>query len=151
MKFCNRCGIEKEDVEFYTRKDGTKFAHCKRCNFLGRDKEKQADYLRRYRIKNPGWYLKRYGLSFDQYASLLEDQNGGCALCGKTPEQNKKNLAVDHDHKTMRIRGLLCSFCNHRVIGKHTNPELLRRMADYVEGGTDWFVPPKKPKKRRKK
>jgi hypothetical protein len=57
---------------------------------------------------------------------------------------------VDHDHFSGEIRGLLCTYCNYRVVGKHRDGELLRRIADYVEQGTGWFVPKKKKTKKRK-
>lgn len=73
-----------------------------------------------------------------------------CALCHRGEEEFKTRLAVDHDHVSGVIRGLLCAYCNHRVIGRHRDGDLLRRMADYVERDTGWIVPPK-PKKRKKK
>lgn len=98
------------------------------------------------------YHLKRkFGITTEQYDELLRNQSGRCALCPKTPEDEGQALAVDHDHKTGEIRGILCRYCNHRVIGRHRDADLLRRMADYIENGkTGWFVPPK-PKKRRRK
>lgn len=50
------------------------------------------------------------------YNSVFNKQNGCCAICGK-PEKAKRNgrivnLAIDHNHKTNKIRGLLCKKCN---------------------------------------
>ena len=94
--------------------------------------------------------MRLYGITPEQYQELY-DRNGGCNLCGKTEEQEGKGLAVDHNHKTGEVRGVLCGYCNHRVVGRHTDPSLLRRMADYVEQSTGWFVPPKPKKRKRKK
>jgi hypothetical protein len=58
---------------------------------------------------------------------------------------------VDHNHQTGQIRGLLCNHCNHRLLGRHTDPTLLRKMAVYLETPTPWVVPPKKPRKRKRK
>jgi len=61
--------------------------------------------------------LKRYNLSANDYKLLYEKQNGVCAICGK-PEITKNNvgtirlLSIDHDHKTKKVRGLLCMSCN---------------------------------------
>lgn len=54
-----------------------------------------------------------YDLSPEQYQILVEVQNGVCAVC-KIPQKNRKSsqLFVDHEHKTGRIRGLLCHKCN---------------------------------------
>ena len=51
--------------------------------------------------------------SFDGYDELLAAQGGGCAICGAKPKTRK--LDIDHDHKTMRIRGLLCVRCNRAL------------------------------------
>lgn len=97
-------------------------------------------------------HLKRkFGLTEEQYDELLEKQNGCCAICDRHHTLFNTRLAVDHDHKTRRIRGLLCTNCNHRLIGKHRDALLLRKMADYVEGGTEWYTPEIKPKSRKKK
>lgn len=98
--------------------------------------------------------LRTFGITLEEYNDLLERQGGGCALCSKTPEQEGKALAVDHDHKSGEIRGILCSYCNHRVIGRHRDPDLLYRMGRYIEEGkTGKFVPirPKKRPVRRKR
>jgi hypothetical protein len=57
--------------------------------------------------------LKTFGLTMEDYERLLTEQGGVCKLCGK-PEggTRAKRLAVDHDHDTGRIRGLLCRRCN---------------------------------------
>lgn len=86
----------------------------------------------------------KYGITTEQYDELLEKQGDACALCRRPSSDFKTRLAVDHNHETREIRGLLCAYCNHRVIGRHRDPNLLRRMADYVEQGTGWFVPKKK-------
>jgi ribosomal protein L24E len=66
---------------------------------------------------------QQFGLTLDDYNALLETQNGVCALCSKTPEENGRALAVDHDHSCCPgkitcgkcIRGLLCTTCNQRL------------------------------------
>jgi DNA-directed RNA polymerase subunit RPC12/RpoP len=82
---------------------------------------------------------------------LLERQNNCCAVCLKDASQFTINLAVDHDHATGEVRGLLCNYCNHRVVGRHRDPDLLQRVADYLRVGTGWFVPKKKKARRPRK
>lgn len=67
---------------------------------------KKRDYLRRYQLET------KYGISLEEYLALLEKQNGLCAACNQ-PEKARRPLAVDHDHNTGRIRGLLCTHCNN--------------------------------------
>lgn len=89
-----------------------------------------------------------YGITEEQYQHLLFRQNGVCAGCERPPEVFKTRLAVDHDHVSGEVRGLLCTHCNHRVLGRHRDSGLLRRLADYLDRGTGWFVP-EKPKRVR--
>lgn len=55
---------------------------------------------------------KRLGILLEvkDYNELLVQQNGLCAICEESPKGRK--LAVDHNHKTGQVRGLLCSRCN---------------------------------------
>jgi hypothetical protein len=98
-------------------------------------------------------YLQRvYGITEKQYNQILKNQGDECAICFKPRLAEKKSFAVDHDHKTRAIRGLLCSFCNRRVIGRHRDPELFLQASYYLtpENFTGLFVPVKKKRKRRK-
>ncbi len=95
--------------------------------------------------------LKRvYGITVDQYDLLLARQENKCPVCLRHESEFPVRLAVDHDHHSGEVRGLLCAYCNHRLVGRHRDAHLLRRIADYLEVGTGWFVPPK-PKKRKSK
>lgn len=70
-----------------------------------------------YRLKKNHYrdkYLQRkYGITIEQYDSMLASQNNKCALCN---EQFVKPPHVDHCHKTLRVRGLLCNYCNRWVL-----------------------------------
>lgn len=66
-----------------------------------------------------------------EYDELLLWQGGGCAICGRAPSESRR-LDLDHDHKEMVVRGLLCVRCN-RALTHHLNAQLLRSMADYLE------------------
>lgn len=95
-------------------------------------------------------HLRRlYGLTLEQYNELLQRQDEKCPVCLRHKDEFTTNLAVDHDHITGEIRGLLCNYCNHRMVGRHRDSALLRRIADYLEIGTGWFVPPKKKRRRK--
>lgn len=74
--------------------------------------------------KKLGWNLKRYGITVEQYDSMLAEQNGRCPLCGDKP----KRLFVDHCHKTNEVRGLLCSNCNTVLGMVKENPRTLKMM-----------------------
>jgi hypothetical protein len=77
-------------------------------------------------------YLKRkYGISIDEYDAMLARQGGGCGVCGSSPS-DAISLHIDHDHRTGRIRGLLCFVCNSSL-GELDDPSLLRAALRYVE------------------
>lgn len=63
---------------------------------------------------------RKFGLTRDDYNKILQIQGGTCAICNRSPEKirPRRNLAVDHNHKTGEIRGLLCYRCNHVLLGR---------------------------------
>jgi len=94
-------------------------------------KAKKAISRKIYTKKNPEKYRKmqlkcklkkNYGISLAEYEDMFSSQNGKCAICFQNetaidPRTNLIfNLAVDHCHKTNKIRGLLCANCN-RALG----------------------------------
>lgn len=95
---CVRCNRTKTDRNFSYRKH-----ICNKCY-----KESPA-----YRKQRNGYLVKTYGITLDEYERLLEAQGGGCAICGGL--SGGKNLAVDHDHKTGAVRGLLCKRHNSAI------------------------------------
>jgi 5-methylcytosine-specific restriction endonuclease McrA len=81
------------------------------------ERARVARYNETHREERAASRLKRlYGLSVTEYDALLAAQNGKCAICGRdTANRLGHNLAVDHDHSTGEVRGLLCASCNLRV------------------------------------
>lgn len=53
-------------------------------------------------------------------AQFFKEQKGCCAICGKPQSMFKRRLNLDHNHKTGQLRGLLCYYCNRRLVGRHT-------------------------------
>ena len=82
--------------------------------------------------KHELWVQATYGLGPGMYALLKDAQGGTCALCGRATGVRKK-LAVDHDHKSGYVRGLLCGPCNKLLGFARDNPEFFRRCAEYLE------------------
>lgn len=98
------------------------------------------EYQREWRKSNPDkiatynrkQQLRRYGLTPERYAEMLEEQAHGCAICGDPPAEGKI-LNVDHDHKSGKVRGLLCHGCNTALGAFRDDPIILHWAADYVE------------------
>lgn len=91
----------------------------------------------RYESENHAAKIRRrYGID---YGKWLAAQNGVCAICSK-PETSRgsqgalKRLAVDHNHETGEVRGLLCNNCNRAIGFFADDSALVRRAADYLEG-----------------
>ena len=104
---CKSCkeDLEEEAFSKCQRARGRQHA-CKKCNKIYRDKHKERvkDYQLQY----------KFGISLAEYITLSEQQKGLCAICSSVCRTGRK-LAVDHDHKTGKIRGLLCVPCNQAL------------------------------------
>lgn len=83
---------------------------------------------------------RQYGLTGEEYDALFRYQGGRCAICRRKPRT--KRLAVDHDHRTGEVRGLLCANnengCNRAVIANLEAAEdgglaAARRAVAYLE------------------
>lgn len=84
--------------------------------------------------------LRRFGVTAADYKEMLERQNRRCAICGKEEretdkrtESGKRDLALDHCHRTMKVRALLCTSCNTGLGTFKDNPELLIAAAEYLK------------------
>ena len=149
MRICTKCGREfPATPEFFHRqKDGKHgiTSRCKQCtNRYGRkwyqsnkEKVKQSNY--KWRAKNLGrsqaagrkWKLKRYRISLAEFDTMMKEQNGVCAICNK-PAKVGKSLCVDHDHKTGKIRGLLCQSCNLLIGNAKDDIEVVFKALHYL-------------------
>lgn len=90
---------------------------------------------------------KTYGLSPADYDRLLALQGGRCAICRGRPKS--KRLAVDHDHGSGAVRGLLCSRCNHDLLGSAWDSlALASALWHYLNtppAAGDWIAPETRP------
>ncbi len=100
-----------------------------------RDQRPRAEALRRWKAKNPNAVLqsriKQYGISADEYFSLLLSQGGVCAIC-KGPPSGGKRYSVDHDHASLAVRGLLCGKCNIGLGMFADDPVVLQKAIEYL-------------------
>jgi hypothetical protein len=77
-------------------------------------------------------YLYKYGITLVDYNKMFEEQGGCCAACGEYQSKFKRSLAVDHDHKTGKIRGLLCKNCNAALGNVRDNINTLDGLIKYL-------------------
>lgn len=138
MKVCTKCLLEKPPSEFHKNsyaRDGLQ-TRCKRCVNMHM-RIKRATFPAKYkRIDDTSRAKVKYGITLEQREALLRAQDGVCAICEQV-ELIGIGLAVDHDHVTGKIRGLLCMRCNTALGRFRDDPKLLRRAAEYLEGELD--------------
>lgn len=115
-KPCKGCGS-------VTRKVTAPGPRCATCHRERKAALKAASHAR--------WIEKTYGLTYGQYWALYEAQGGSCYICRRARGVTKR-LAVDHDHKTGFVRGLLCAKCNGYLGYIRDSPEAGTRMHDYL-------------------
>ena len=91
--------------------------------------DKNAEYW-----DKKGWYRKewKYGITKEQYEQMHKNQNGVCAIC-KSTEKTGRKLAIDHDHETNKVRGLLCTKCNNGLGNFKDSKENLQAALNYLE------------------
>lgn len=133
---CYMCKVDKPKTEFTTnlRAKGGLHSYCNDCRLARakRDRKRNED---KQRIWDRKRVLRKYGLTIEDYESMLVQQNGTCAICDGTKTGYKNGtFAVDHCHTTNRVRGLLCSKCNMAIGYMDDQPERLERAATYLRG-----------------
>lgn len=82
-----------------------------------------------------------YGLTSKQWDAMFDRQGGKCPICDiDLPKygdsKGRRAAAIDHDHKTKRVRGLVCHVCNRSKIGKNT-VESTKRLLAYLKSDFD--------------
>jgi len=94
-------------------------------DYIKRDPERRKFQLKRSLIK------KRYGIVYEDYLSMHREQDYKCKICKRHADEFKKGLVVDHDHKTGKVRDLLCTNCNSQL---HVleNKELYDKYMNYL-------------------
>ena len=73
---------------------------------------------------------KKYGITQEEYLRIVRLQEYKCAVCFK---EDKINLSVDHNHKTGKLRGIICNRCNMALGNVGDSPQVLRSLANYLE------------------
>lgn len=152
MRTCSKCGLAKLADDFHrdrTKPDGRR-PSCKPCDLarhkLYRDDPENRPRLlersREWRLANPdlsrrgirnATLKKKYGITAEEFDLMFEAQGRSCVVCLRTESRGSGAFHVDHDHATGRIRGILCQPCNTTLGKCDDRPDLLRRLADYLE------------------
>ena len=113
MKQCRSCGVEKPLTAF---EDTRKI--CTPCRSLQKK-------------------VTKFGITIEEYNALFAKQEGCCGICGAHQSEFTKALAIDHDHKTGEVRGLLCMPCNTALGKFNDSPELLHSAIRYLNAAKE--------------
>jgi hypothetical protein len=144
--YCKECEIK--NAKLWTNKNLEKSKLSKKAYYsshkkqeLNRAKKRRKEHPEifkkwreehRYYTKN--WHLKKnYGITLVQYNEMLIAQNGTCIICKREEIDKNKSLAVDHDHQTGKVRGLLCRRCNTVLGLLNENPEIFNTFINYLK------------------
>ena len=161
MKRCTKCGAEKP-LECFYREPGGRDGHrgdCIDCvkayrqaryplireQAIARTKEWQAANPERHREnqrrrrqrpevkarEREGHLRRKFGITSETYDAMLAAQGGRCAICRRKPTAGI-SLHVDHEHRTKRVRGLLCFKCNNALGDFKDDQMLLLNAVDYL-------------------
>lgn len=142
-KRCKMCAVEKVRSEYTVRQSGPRSGHlasyCKVCAVERGRLCHQRDPGLYERVERPSKLKRMYGITAFDYDRMLVEQLGGCAICGSTDAKHRKYtrkkvvaFAVDHDHTTGKVRGLLCNHCNRALGLINDNPQVAARMVNYL-------------------
>ncbi len=127
---CMDCDVIKPADDFYKHKSGAIRHECKSCmNTKARARHKRNAKDPEYRRDK---YLKRYGITHDDYKKMLAAQGGVCAICKGEETKRWTHFSVDHNHETGEVRGLLCHTCNTGLGQFQDSPEMLAEAANYL-------------------
>ena len=139
MKKCTVCKELLDYSNYHNSKksnDGYSY-RCKVC-----DRAARADYRKRNRARFA--YISKvkqlkfiYGISIEDYISIMDEQRGCCAICGDSlifPAGSEKyRFALDHCHKTKKVRGLLCLQCNCVLGQSFDSIDILEKAVQYLK------------------
>jgi len=127
-RVCKRCGVSKKLTpdNYRPHSDAIGFRHkCRKCETLD-SQEHQIQW--------------KYGITLADYDVMLEEQGGCCAICGTdnpSARSGKVRFAVDHCHKTGKVRGLLCESCNIGLGNFYDNKSYLQNAINYLGDQSD--------------
>ena len=133
IKTCKLCLEEKSTDDFYSFYDkwsNKKYvgARCKPCH-----QQYKRDSATTARNRKAEKLQLRYGLTFEQWEQMRENENFSCMICGINEDEMGRKLDVDHCHSSGKVRGLLCNPCNNMLGHARDNVAILETAAKYLK------------------
>jgi hypothetical protein len=151
VRRCRKCKRMKANHHFADSKN--KSSWCRKCSLENaknwRKTHPEAVEAQQARRKQERFrrILSKYGLTRDQYDSLLHMQGNSCAICGGPPgiTHGLSMPLVDHCHKTGHVRGLLCQQCNSGIGLLKESRQAMEKAIEYLHRDIDLKNLPKAP------
>ena len=129
LKRCTTCKIVKPAEAFSRHSEGYLHSKCGPCEV-----KRSAEYRRTHKEEHViQERRRRLGINQEQYETLLLVQGGTCGICGRSIVELSKGLAVDHDHITGAVRGLLCAGCNSAIGMMADSPVRLQAAIEWLQ------------------
>jgi uncharacterized CHY-type Zn-finger protein len=147
MKICPKCGIKKP-LSTYSKNKNAKDGHvseCKACakiraaEYYSKNAQEIIKKTRGWAIDNPerrkeiarnSHTKRKYGITLEQEIAIKMSQNNKCAICN---DELKKHAHIDHDHKTGKVRAILCLECNTGLGKFKENPKIFKSALKYLQ------------------
>lgn len=131
-KNCTKCSTVKPFEDFYKDKTARLglSAYCKSCMKAKSKSHREANPRRKKDLD----LRYKFNITIEEFDAMLTAQGGVCAICG-TDEPGGKGgayFAVDHNHETGEVRGLLCNRCNRAIGMLDEDPNVLRSAIEYL-------------------
>jgi len=154
MKFCKKCNKIKDFKDFFIiryNQNGTPLyrAKCTECfnvYYVNKHRSKSLEERKKkyQQRKSKTTFLSRkenrlkrnFGISLDEYNIMIYNQNNSCYIC-KTKFLKNSKVNVDHNHKTGKIRKLLCQPCNTSLGLLRENINILNSCISYLKEHND--------------
>ena len=146
-KTCRKCAENKPSDAFSVKKDSADglYSYCKSCKAAMvrdhrarngarvRETDRKRNATPKGRLATRKAHLKSsFDMSKAQFDTKWREQGSACAICNIKRKRNQKAFAVDHDHRTDAIRGILCIDCNRALGLAGDDIELLKAAAAYL-------------------
>ncbi len=119
--------IKKQIKDYNTANRKKRNTYYRECNKNPKRKEWMRNYNRQHKLK------KNYNLTLEDFNNMLKKQQNSCAICNNVFKSGARYIHVDHCHKTNKVRGLLCPYCNVGIGNFFDKQHLLNKAIKYLD------------------
>lgn len=134
-RLCTHCRRRKPTSEFppdASRSDSLS-CYCRPCLNYRMRQYSRNPRVKAYRAQFMRHYdLRKYGLTIEQFETIVASQNSRCAICSVELEFGTGGCGVDHNHATKKVRGVLCRLCNVGIGHFREDAAMMLKAIDYL-------------------